>query len=190
VKRLTGDVAMMAMAGQLIGMTGGIENVGSPTMMEKDAIMEDMGEVVDEVEITAGNEMGHEAAVSQKEPDSFIRGVGAEPVNLSGPKPPQDSLVSINISEGLYKFTDPSTGKVTNIHLSPLEVEAVEKARVAGSTCSAHLADLGLIDVADTSRFHAALRRVALKIGLDVTPNHGWIGKLNKAISGASRTIQ
>jgi len=118
-----------------------------------------------------------------------VRNKNYEPIELAQPNPSEDYLIPVNESKGLYKFTDPVTGTATEIHLGQLEAEAVETARVAGTTCSTHLADLGYIDMADTGLYHDAFRKVATKIGLDVTRlGPGWIGDLNNAISRVSRS--
>ncbi len=71
----------------------------------------------------------------------------------------------------------------TNLQLSPLEQQAVNAARQGLSTCSTHLADLGIIDRSQIKSFHEALRRVAKKAGVY---GEGWIGRLGLLIYGSN----
>jgi RHS repeat-associated protein len=71
---------------------------------------------------------------------------------------------------------------LSELQLSPLEQRAVELAREGKSTCSSHLADMGLIKPNETKQIHEALRRVAIKAGIYET--NRWIGRLGNLIYG------
>lgn len=68
--------------------------------------------------------------------------------------------------------------------LTDLEREAVEAARKGRSACTAHLADMGIIDEKVVKKYYQALRRVAIRAGIYKGGGEPWIGELGLMIYG------